>query len=421
MRQSQAPGSARPRLIVVGNGMAGVRTLEELLARAPDLYDITVFGAEPHPNYNRIMLSPVLMGEQGLPDIVLNDQDWYTRHGITLRLGCKVVDIDRGRRQVRADDGTLHRYDRLLLATGSRPVVLPVPGHDLDGVVTFRDIADVQRMIDASTRHRHAVVIGGGLLGLEAASGLAARGMSVSVVHLGKGLLDRQLDGQAARLLQQTLESRGLRFLLGQQTEALLGDADGQVRAVRFADGSSVPAELVVMAVGVRPDTALAQACGLQVDRGVLVSDTLLTYDPAIYAVGECVRHRGTAYGLVAPLYEQARVAADHLAQLGTGRYAGSVVSTKLKVTGIDLFSAGDFEGAAGTEAITLNDPLGACYKKLVLRDGKLVGACLYGDTDDAPWYLRLIRDGSDVSPLRDVLMFGEPAAPAPLAQVHHG
>ncbi|MGH8816173.1 MAG: NAD(P)/FAD-dependent oxidoreductase, partial [Achromobacter pestifer] len=389
--------SAKQKLVVVGNGMAGIRTVEELLSLAPDLYDITVFGAEPHTNYNRILLSPVLAGERTLQDIVLNDEDWYARHGIRLLRNRKVTRVDRVRRVVHADDGTEAPYDRLLLATGSNPFMLPVPGSDLDGVVAFRDIGDVHQMIEASSRYRHAVVIGGGLLGLEAATGLAVRGMDVSVVHLGHALLDRQLDGEASALLRQCLEARGLKFLLRHQTQAIIAGDDGRVRALRFADGQEIPADLVVMAVGVRPNTALAERCGLHVDRGVVVSDTLQTYDPRIYAVGECVSHRGTAYGLVAPLFEQARVAANHLALHGIGRYEGSVTSAKLKVTGIDLFSAGDFAGGEQTESITLADTQGGVYKKLVIRGDKLVGACLYGDTADGAWYVRLICDGQDI------------------------
>jgi len=398
------------KLVMVGNGMAGVRTLEELLKLAPGLYDITVFGSEPYPNYNRILLSPVLTGEQTLQDIVLNDVDWYRSNGIDLRMNCKVARINRARRAVVGEDGSEVPYDRLLLATGSNPFILPIAGKELDGVVTFRDIRDVNLMIEAARTHKRAVVIGGGLLGLEAASGLAARGMDVSVVHLGPGLLDRQLDPQAALLLQRSLEARGLKFLMPRQTEALLGNAQGRVRALRFAGGEEVEADLVVMAVGIRPNTELAESCGLYVNRGVVVSDTLQTYDPLIYAVGECVSHRGTAYGLVAPLFEQAKVAANHLAMHGIGRYEGSVTSTKLKVTGIDVFSAGEFLGGQGTEEITLADPVGGVYKKLVLKDDKLVGACLYGDTADGAWYFRLIREGKRIDELRDQLMFGESA-----------
>lgn len=395
------------KLVMVGNGMAGVRTLEELLRLAPDLYEITVFGAEPHPNYNRIMLSPVLAGEQAFEDIVLNDLDWYQQNGITLHMGRKVEKIDRVRRRVIADDGSSAEYDRLLLATGSNPFMLPVPGNDLDGVISYRDIADTRTMMETARTHRHAVVIGGGLLGLEAANGLKLRGMDVTVVHIGETLLERQLDTTAGSLLQQSLETRGLKFLLPKFTSELLDDGSGRVSAVRFKDGSEIPADLVVMAAGVRPNTELAENAGLACNRGILVNDTLQTFDPKIYAIGECVAHRGVAYGLVAPLYEQARVCANHLAMLGYGRYEGSVTSTKLKVTGIDLFSAGDFLGDDDSEIITLSNPIDGVYKKLVIRNEVLVGACLYGDTSDGGWYFDLIREGKNISSIRDSLMFG--------------
>lgn len=410
----------RQRLVMIGNGMAGVRALEELLQLAPDRYDITVLGAEPHPNYNRILLSPVLAGEQTLQDIVLNDWDWYRQHGITLHAGCTATDIDRARRRVRGRraDGTEIEvpYDRLILATGSIPFMLPIPGRELPGVLAYRDIADTLAMIEAAQRHRHAVVIGGGLLGLEAANGLAKRGMKVTVVHVAPWVLERQLDPVAAGLLQRALEQRGLRFLLQAHTEALLPGADGRVSAVRLKDGTTIPAELVVMAVGIRPNTALAERAGLHCQRGVVVTDTMQTLtDPRIYAVGECVNHRGVSYGLVAPLFEQAKVLANHLAEFGIARYGGSLVSTKLKVTGIDLFSAGQFMGAssgraedADCEEIVLSDPQAGVYKKLVIQRGRLVGACLYGDTADGSWYLRLMREGQDIEPIRDRLIFGE-------------
>ncbi|MFB4371508.1 MULTISPECIES: NAD(P)/FAD-dependent oxidoreductase [unclassified Pseudomonas] len=401
----------RLKLVMIGNGMAGVRTLEELLKITPDLYDITVFGAEPHPNYNRILLSPVLAGEQTFDDIVLNDLAWYADHGIELRLGRKVLEIDRVRRQVIADDGSRAAYDRLLIATGSRPFMLPIPGNTLDGVIGYRDIADTRLMLDSATRHRRAVMIGGGLLGLEAAHGLKLRGMDVSVVHNGATLLERQLDERAGRLLQAALESRGLHFALGKQTSELIGNAAGRVSAVRFSDGESLPADLVVMAAGIRPNIELAQRAGLPCARGILVDDTLQSFDPRIYAVGECVSHRGVAYGLVAPLFEQARVCASHLAMQGYRRYLGSLTSTKLKVTGIELFSAGDFAGGPGTQRITLDDPTTGSYRKLVLKNDALVGACLYGDTADGAWYLQLIREGRNVAAIRDLLMFGEAAA----------
>jgi nitrite reductase (NADH) large subunit len=401
------------KLVLIGNGMAGVRTLEELLKIAPDLYEITVFGAEPHPNYNRILLSPVLAGEQTVDEIVLNPLSWYAGHGITLHLGKTVAKIDRVKRLVIAEDGTTAAYDRLLIATGSTPFILPVPGKDLEGVIAYRDIADTNAMIDAATKYRHAVVIGGGLLGLEAANGLMLRGMKVTVVHIAPWLMERQLDDVAGRMLQQSLADRGLEFRIGAQTAALVGGgedgASGRVTSVRFKDGSEIPADLVVMAAGIRPNTALAEAAGLHCVRGIVVSDTLqTTTDARVYAVGECAAHRGIAYGLVAPLFEQGKVCATHLAQFGIGRYTGSQVSTKLKVTGIDLFSAGDFMGGEGCEEIVLSDPQGGVYKKLVLKDDKLVGACLYGDTVDGSWYFKLLREGRAVADIRDRLMFGE-------------
>jgi nitrite reductase (NADH) large subunit len=395
------------KLVMIGNGMAGCRTLEELIKLAPDMYDITVFGAEPHPNYNRILLSPVLAGEMTLPDIVLNDLAWYEANDITLHAGKTVTKIDRVKRKVIAADGTEAEYDRLLLATGSSPFILPVPGKDLAGVIAYRDIADTEAMIDAAQHHKHAVVIGAGLLGLEAANGLKLRGMDVTVVHLADWIMERQLDKTAADLLQKSLEAKGLKFLLGRQTAELVGGESGRVAAIKFMDGESIPAELVVMAVGIRPSTALAEAAGIHCNRGIVVNDTLQTFDPKIYAVGECVAHRGIAYGLVAPLFEQAKVCANHLAMFGIGRYQGSVTSTKLKVTGIDVFSAGDFMGGENVDEIVLHDPAGGVYKKLVVKDDLLVGAVLYGDTADGAWYFQLLKDKQNVAEIRDHLMFG--------------
>ena len=396
------------KLVMVGNGMAGVRTLEELRKIAPDIYDITVFGAEPYANYNRILLSPVLAGEQTIDDIMLNDVAWYADNGITLHLGKKIVSIDRVKRLVIADDGTTAEYDRLLLATGSNPFMLPVPGKELKGVISYRDIKDTNDMIEAAAVHKHAIVIGGGLLGLEAANGLKLRGMDVTVVHLPTWLMERQLDPVAGKMLQKSLEDRGLKFALAKNTQELIGDENGHVKAIRFVDGSELPARLVVMAVGIRPNTALAEAAGIYCSRGIVVNDTMQTYDPRVYAVGECVNHRGTAYGLVAPLFEMAKVCANHLANFGIGRYQGSVTSTKLKVTGIDLFSAGEFMGGEGVEEIILSDPIGGVYKKLVVKDDKLIGACLYGDTVDGSWYFKLLREGKDIGEIRETLMFGE-------------
>jgi nitrite reductase (NADH) large subunit len=396
------------KLVLVGNGMAGMRAVEELLALAPDMYDITVFGSEPHGNYNRILLSPVLASEKTVDDIMLNTRDWYAEHKITLIAGDEVVKIDRARRRVISKAGVEVSYDRAILATGSNPVILPLPGKDLPGVVTYRDIADVEKMIEAAAlrEHGNAIVIGGGLLGLEAAYGLQKRGMAVTVVHLLPTLMERQLDGAAGGLLKRSLEQRGLKFLMPAQTAAIVGD--GRVRAVRFADGSELPADLVVMAVGIRPNVALAKASGIACERGVLVNDTMQTFDPRIYALGECVQHRGTCYGLVAPLFEQAKVLANHLAEFGIGRYPGSQTSTKLKVTGIDLFSAGDFSGSTGSEELVFQDPARGVYKKIVVKDNKIRGAVLYGDTVDGAWYFQLLRDGTPIADFRETLLFGQ-------------
>ncbi|HVY65514.1 MAG TPA: nitrite reductase large subunit NirB [Gammaproteobacteria bacterium] len=397
---------SRRKLVLVGNGMAGMRAIEELLTLAPDMYGITVFGAEPHGNYNRILLSPVLAAEKTIADIMLNAREWYAERGITLHAGDAVTRIDRARRRVVTASGFEAAYDRLILATGSVPVVLPLPGKDLPGVLCYRDIADVERMIEAAQSGRRAVVIGGGLLGLEAAYGLQKRGMDVTVVHLMPTLMDRQLDAAAAGLLRASLEQRGLKFHMPAQTSALVGER--RVQAVRFADGSELPADLVVMAVGIRPNVALAKASGIACERGVLVNDTLQTFDPRIYAVGECVQHRGACYGLVAPLFEQAKVVANHLAEFGIGRYAGSQTSTKLKVTGIDLFSAGDFTGGPGTEELLFKDEARGVYKKIVVENDRITGAVLYGDTVDGSWYFQLLRDGTPIADFRDNLLFGQ-------------
>ncbi|GAB4510031.1 MAG: nitrite reductase large subunit NirB [Sulfuricaulis sp.] len=406
---------AKEKLVLVGNGMAGMRTLEELLKTAPDMYDITVFGSEPYGNYNRILLSPVLAGEKAFPDILLNDEPWYETNGITLHKNCEVTEINRRARKVVARDGTTAEYDRLLLATGSNPFILPVPGNNLPGVITFRDMNDVDTMISASKSLRHVVVIGGGLLGLEAANGLKQRGMLVTVVHLSKTLMDRQLDEVAGGMLHRSLEERGVEFLLGAETAEIIGKK--HVQGVRFKDGREITADLVVMAVGIRPNIELAKKSGLYCERGVMVNDTLQTYDPRVYAVGECVQHRRQTYGLVAPLFEQAKVCADHLAEIGFRRYQGSVTSTKLKVTGIDVFSAGDFTGNDQTESIVLQDPGVGVYKKVVIKDNRIQGAVMVGDTLDGAWYFQLMREGTDISGFRTRLLHGQ----AHLGDAGHG
>jgi nitrite reductase (NADH) large subunit len=400
----------RPRLIVVGNGMAGMRTVEELLKIDPEHYDITVFGSEAHGNYNRILLSPVLAGDKKFADIMLHTREWYASNKVTLHAGDPVVKIDRHRRVVVAQSGLEASYDRLLIATGSKPFIIPVPGHKLPGVIAFRDIADVEAMLSTARTHKKAAVIGGGLLGLEAANGLMRQGMEVTVIHVMDTLMERQLDKPAANLLRRALEKRGMRFLLSAQTAEIVGNE--RVTGIKFKDGTEIESDLVVMAVGIRPNFELAKAAGLLCDRAIIVDDTLQTHtDPRVYAVGECVQHRGSVYGLVAPLWEQAKVCAGHLARVGYKRYPGSVTSTKLKVTGIDLYSAGDFIGGADTEDLVFRDPRRGVYKRLIVRhsDGgdRIIGAVLYGDVVDGPWYFELMQKKTDISAMRNKLLFG--------------
>ena len=391
--------------MLIGNGMAGMRTVEEILARAPGRFAITVFGAEPHVNYDRIMLSPLLAGEKSFDEIVIHDRDWYAARGIELLAGEKAVGIDRMARRVRGASGTVRSYDLLIVATGSNPVVIPLPGADLPGVVTFRDAADVDAMLEAAGRYRNAVVIGGGLLGLEAANGLRANGMEVTVVHLMPTLMERQLDPAAAELLRNDLERRGIRVMTGANTKAILGE--NRVHGVLLDDGTEIPADLVVMAVGIRPNTDLARAIGLECRRGVVVDDAMRTSDPRIYAVGECAEHRGVTYGLVAPLWEMAKVCADRIARTADSSYEGAILATRLKVTGIDMFSAGDFLGGEDTEEILYRDAAHGIYKRLVVKEGRIRGAVLYGDARDGGWYFRMLREGTDIAAQRDALIFG--------------
>ena len=399
------PREEKLRLVLVGNGLAGMRTLEDLLDMAPDLYRIEVFGAEPYGNYNRILLSPVLSGEKSFEDIVLHPPKWYAERGIRLHTGDPVVRIDRHKKQVVTASGHITPYDRLILATGSRPFVPPISGATLPGVVSFRDLSDVHQMIRASEHYRNAVVIGGGLLGLEAAHGLQRRGMQVTVVHLADRLMERQLDARAAELLRQTLEQRGLRILTQASTRAILGHE--RVEAVELASGEQIEADLVVMATGIRPNIALAQAANLYCERGIVVNDTLQTFDPSIYAVGECIQHRGQVFGLVEPIWGQAFVCAAQLAEQGRLRYQPTTTATQLKVSGVDVFSAGDLSGGEGVEDIVLNDERRRVYKRLLLQNDHLIGAVLYGDVQDGPWYAELIAGRTPVGSLRQKLMFG--------------
>jgi len=404
-------GDSREHLVVIGNGMAGCRAIEELLARDPGRYRVTIFGAEPHVNYNRIMLSPVLAGEKTFDDIVINGLDWYRDNGMELIVGDAIVAIDRAGRTVTSRSGRVLRYDKLLIATGSDPFIIPVPGKDLPGVIGFRDMKDVDTMLSAAQAGQaqgggSAVVIGGGLLGLEAAHGLSLRGMKVTVIHLMQTLMERQLDEAAGWLLKTALEARGQTILTGADTAEIFGE--GKVEGVRLKDGREIPASLVVMAVGIRPSVALARDAGLEVGRGIKVDDHMVTSDPDVLAVGECVEHEGNVYGLVAPLWDMCRSLADGLVGKANP-YRGSVTSTKLKVAGLDVFSAGDFSGAgAGCEDIVLRDASRGVYKRLVLQDDRIVGAVLYGDTADGSWYFDLLKKGACVAEMRDLLIFGQ-------------
>jgi nitrite reductase (NADH) large subunit len=397
----------RPHLVVIGNGMAGMRTVEELLKRPEGQgYRITVFGAEPHVNYNRIMLSCVLAGDKAVEDIVINSREWYEENGIALFTGDPVVKIDREARTVTAESGTTLPYDRLLIATGSRPLAPSIPGLGLPGVCAFRDIADVEKMLAAARVHKRAAVIGGGLLGLEAAWGLKQRGMSVALVHLRPTLMERQLDAAAGQLLQRDLDRRGIAFFTDGQTEEITGTE--RAEGVQLTDGRYIPADLVVLAIGIRPNIDLARAAGLEVNRGIMVFDDMRTSDPAIFSVGECVEHRGQVFGLVAPLWDQAKVCAAHLAGDESAVFASQALATSLKITGIDVFSAGALMAAdEGDDEITLRDESRGLYKKVVLREGKLVGAVLYGEVSDGQWYLQIMREGTDINSLRDKLVFG--------------
>ena len=404
-RPAVIPLEAREHLVVIGNGMAGCRAVEELLARDAGRYRVTIFGAEPHVNYNRIMLSPVLAGEKTFDQIVINDRGWYDDNAIDLIVSDPVEVIDRASKTVTARSGRVVGYDRLLIATGSDPFIIPVPGHKLDGVISFRDMSDVDRMVAAADAGGDAVVIGGGLLGLEAAHGLSLRGMKVTVIHLMSTLMERQLDEAAGWLLKSALEARGQTILTGGDTAEIVGETC--VEGVRLKDGRLISASLVVMAVGIRPSVKLAREAGLAVGRGIHVDDHMVTSDPHVLAVGECVEHDGPVYGLVAPLWDMCRSLADGLTDRHTG-YRGSVTSTKLKVSGIDVFSAGDFSGGEGAEDIVLRDASRGIYKRVVVRDDRIVGAVLYGDTGDGSWYFDLMKRAEDISPVRDMLIFGQ-------------
>ncbi|MFC5467139.1 nitrite reductase large subunit NirB [Cohnella suwonensis] len=401
----------KKKLVMVGNGMAGVRAIEHLLKLAPDAYEITIFGAEPHPNYNRIMLSSVLAGGADIKDIVLNDWDWYKDNGICLHAGHRVERIDTVRRTVTSDKGLTAEYDSLLIATGSDAFMLPLPGADKEGVIGFRDIKDCETMMETSKKYKKAIVIGGGLLGLEAARGLLNLGMDVTVVHINSYIMNRELDQAAGLMLQKELEEQGMKFLLRKNSSAIIGKK--RVTGLAFTDGTEAEADLIVMAVGIRPNVALGVKANLEVKRGIVVNDFLETSEENIYALGECAEHRGITYGLVAPLYEQGAVLAKRLAGLETAGYAGSVTSTKLKVSGVDVYSAGRYDEPEGSRSLKYQDELDGVYKKLVLRDDKLIGAVLFGDTGDGAKLFSIIKSGESVKGREKELLLGAPLGAA--------
>ena len=394
------------KLVIVGNGMAPGRMLEHLLEAAPDRYQITIFNAEPRVNYDRIMLSPVLSGEKAYEEIVIHGDGWYIKHGITLYKGHKIVAIDRKAKTVTSNHCVTESYDKLVIATGSNPFIIPVPGNDLPGVLSYRDLDDVSAMLVAAQSRDKAVVIGGGLLGLEAAAGLKERGMDVTVLHVMPTLMERQLDPAAGYLLQKAVEERGIKVRTKANTKQIIGD--GKVEGVELDTGEIIPATLVVMAVGIRPNTGLAKEAGLEVNRGIVTDDRMVTSDPDILSLGECTEVGGHVYGLVAPLYEMAKVMAAKLAGGEDKRFVHSDTPTKLKVTGIDLYSIGDFADGEDREEIILRDASAGIYKRVILRDDRIIGTVLFGETGDGAWFNDLKKKSTDISEMRDTLIFGQ-------------
>jgi nitrite reductase (NADH) large subunit len=394
----------KQKIVIVGNGMVGARLAEELVATGQSDFDIAVIGAEPGGAYSRILLTPLLANELDEVALVTHSMDWYANSNITLVSGRTITAIKRDLRYLLADDGSVIPYDRLVLATGSQAIRLPVPGAELPGVIAYRNLADTRRLIENALPGRRAMVVGGGLLGLEAANGLVRRGMAVTVIHRSDTLMERQLDRPASNLVRRGLTGRDIQFHMPAEIHSISGD--DRVTGVTLADGMELPADLVVMAVGIRPEIALAQQAGLTCARGIVVDDHMVTSDPLILAVGECAEHRGIVYGLVAPLYEQARVAVSQL--LGGGaRYAGSITATGLKVTGIDVYSAGDFKEIPGRSSVRLSDPGRGLYRKLVIEDDLLIGAVLIGAVADGPWYASLISERLPLGRMRRDLIFG--------------
>lgn len=393
------------KLILIGAGMVGVRFIENLLKVAPNQYEIQVFNKEKLAGYNRIMLSPVLAGEKTLSEIVTHKVEWFEENGVSLFQNTEITQVDKKNKIVYTMEGKEYIYDELVIATGSSAFVLPVPGKDLPSVVAFRDVNDVDFMLEAAKNKHKAVVIGGGLLGLEAANGLMKQGMDVTVVHAADILMNVQMDEIAGKLLKENLEKNGMKFVMPAFTAEILGEKD--VTGIRFDDGSEIETELVVMAVGIRPSVALGKKMELNVNHAIMVNDQLETSYKDIYALGECVEHRGQVYGLVAPLYEQAEVLAKHLAG-NPAAYEGSFISTKLKVTGISLFSAGEFQDSAETESLVYEDLSQAIYRKIVLKDNKIKGAVMFGDVSGSNWIFDNLISQQDMSSYRDTLVFGK-------------
>ena len=391
-------------LVIVGNGMAAARLVDELAKTSLGRYAVAVIGEEPRLAYNRVLLSSVLAGETGSHEIELRPADWWRHRGVTVRYGYRVTEIDTGRRELKIEGEESMEYSKLVLAVGSTPLRLNVPGADLAGVHTFRDTRDVDLLLTLAAAKKRVVVVGGGLLGLEAAYGLAKAGAPVTLLHLMDRLMERQLDPYAAAMLKRAVEAMGIEVILNADTAEIEGA--NRVEGVRLKDGRTIQTDAVVVAIGIRPSAELARTGGIAVNRGIVVDDTMQTDVAGIHAIGECAEHRGLVYGLVEPAYEQARVLADCLAGR-TARYEGSVLATNLKVSGVNVFSAGDFLGSEGTEEIVLTDPGFGSYKKFIVSDGRLVGAVLFGDTADGLWYLELIRSGASIAAFRDDLAFG--------------
>ena len=402
--------AVKQKLIVIGSGMVGSRFIERLIKLDPNRYDICVFNKEPTGGYNRIMLSPVLSGETPLNEIMTHDHDWFKRRQVTLYSNTEIQQINQPQQTVKTADGQTHSYDKLVIATGSKPFILPVDGVDLENVISFREVRDVERMVAISKTHKLVAIIGGGLLGLEAANGLAKLGMQVSVIHRSAVLMNMQMDSVSGELLKQSIEQNGIQFFMQANTQRLIGN--DFVTGVELDNGEVIPADLVVMAVGIRPNVGLAKNLGLAINRGIIVNDTMQTSAPNIYALGECVEHRGQVYGLVAPLYEQANVLANVFLDKADA-YLGSVVSTKLKVTGINLFSAGYFHEFQGSQAITYQDLSQKIYRKIILNNNKIQGMVMFGDVSGSNWLMQQLEQQNNISKYRDTLIFGEGFSPS--------